>query len=329
MGSSPAPTVLRLFAPIVLQSLAGCRTAPPPPPTPITVQLSFTHQAQFAGFYAAEQKGYYAREGLEVTLAEGGPGVSQIDPLLGGSAQFSVLPAEQVVLARADGKPIRAIAAIFRRSPRAYVALAESGIRRPEDFAGKTISVSQGGNSQRVAILHRVGIDADQYARVDPDPDLGQLTSGAVDVRAVWITNEVLTLRSQGYELNVIVPDNYGIHGYADVIATTDETIGTDPDLVLRLARATLEGWTYAVEHPGEAGDLVLKYNPRTGPDFQVQQMAVSLPLVNTGEDFIGWMKPELWAGMERTLREQDLLAAPLDVAQAYTLDFLQQVYAS
>jgi len=281
MMSIRSLTALRLFATLLLLSVAGCQTATPPPRTPITVQLSFTHQAQFAGFYAAEQEGYYAREGLAVTLAEGGPSVSQTDVLLRGSAQFAVLPADQVLLARAGGKPIVAISAIFRRSPRVYIALANSGIRRPEDFAGKTIAVGKGGRPQLVAILHRVGINDDQYTMVDPDPDLGQLTSGTVDVRAVWITNEVLALRRQGYELNVIYPDDYGIHGYADVIATTDETIARDPGLVLRFLRATLEGWTYTVEHPGEVDDLVLQYNPNAEAGFEAEQFAASVASAN------------------------------------------------
>jgi len=72
---------------------------------------------------------------------------------------------------------------------------------------------------------------------------------------------------------------------------------------------------------------MVAKYNPNASPAHETAQMTASLPLINTGEDHIGWMKPEIWAGMEKTLREQGALTKPLDVTQVYTLQFLQEIY--
>ena len=69
-----------------------------------------------------------------------------------------------------------------------------------------------------------------------------------------------------------------------------------------RFLRATLKGWTYAVEHPAAVGALVVKYNPKADATLEFHIMAASLPLINTGEDHLGWMKPEVWAGMEQTL---------------------------
>lgn len=103
--------------------------------------------------------------------------------------------------------------------------------------------------------------------------------------------------------------------------------ITTNPDLVLRFLRATLKGWTYAVENPTEVGPLVVKYNPKANPALETEQMTTSLPLISTGEDTIGWMKPEVWAGMEHTLRAQSVLTQPVEVAEVYTLQFLQEIY--
>jgi NitT/TauT family transport system substrate-binding protein len=111
-------------------------------------------------------------------------------------------------------------------------------------------------------------------------------------------------------------------------LITTDELIAAEPDLVLRFTRATLKGWTYAVENPGAVGPMVAKYHPDADSDLETARMAASIPFINTGEDFLGWMKPEVWSGMERTLREQGLLNVPLDVTQAYTMEFLQEIYA-
>ena len=97
---------------------------------------------------------------------------------------------------------------------------------------------------------------------------------------------------------------------------------------MLRFVRATLNGWTFAVEHPAEIGAMVVKYNPDADVSLENNKMNASLPLINTGEDHIGWMKPEIWSGMEKTLREQGL-SQPLDVTQVYTMQFLNKIYPS
>jgi len=105
--------------------------------TPITVQLSWLHQAQFAGFYAADQQGYFADEGLDVSFIEGGPEVDFISPVAKGAAQFGVAQPADAILARAKGLPVRSIDVIYRRSPIIFFSLADSGIIRPQDFVGK------------------------------------------------------------------------------------------------------------------------------------------------------------------------------------------------
>jgi NitT/TauT family transport system substrate-binding protein len=97
--------------------------------------------------------------------------------------------------------------------------------------------------------------------------------------------------------------------------------------LVLQFLRATLKGWTWAVENPGQVGALVVKYQPDADAKLETAKMTASLPLVNTGEDFIGWMRPEVWAGMEKTLREQGVLTNTLEVEQVYTQQFLEEIY--
>jgi NitT/TauT family transport system substrate-binding protein len=76
-------------------------------------------------------------------------------------------------------------------------------------------------------------------------------------------------------------------------------------------------------------GALVQKYNPNADAELENAKMIASIPLINTGEDHIGWMKSEVWSGMEKTLREQGLLTQPLDVTQVYTLQFLNEIFPS
>ena len=312
---------------IILTTLISACAPATPAPTRVIVQLSWTHQAQFAGFYAADQNGYFAAEGLAVSFLEGGPTVDKLTPVLGGKAQFGVINADGLISARADGKPLRAIATIYRRSPGVYMTLANSGIRRPQDFVGKTIAVGRNGRSLFSAMMAHVGISPDQYTLVDPTPDLTSFFSGQVQVRSAFLINEVLTLKAAGYSLNLIFPDDYGIHFYSDTVFTTDDQIASNPDLVRRFLRATLKGWTYAVENPTTIGPMAAKYNAGADIGHETAFMTASLPLINTGEDHVGWMKSEIWAGMEKTLREQNILTKPLDITQVYTMQFLQEIY--
>ena len=295
---------------------------------PVIVQLSFSHQAEFAGFYAAAQQGYYAGEGLEVSFIEGGPEVDFVTPVVNGTAQFGVAQPVDVILARAAGKPVHSIAVMYRRSPIVFFALAKSGITRPQEFIGKQIRSTTTVDQTLRAMMARIGVQPDQYEVVYLPSDVARFASGDVPVWGGYLNVFVIDVQRAGYQINIIYPDDYRIHFYGDVLITTDELIEKDPELVRRFTRATLKGWTYAVENPQTIGEIIQHYNPAADPELEVERMIASIPLINTGEDFIGWMKPEAWAGMERTLREQGLLASPLDLDDVYTLRFLEEIYS-
>jgi NitT/TauT family transport system substrate-binding protein len=322
------PRMLSVF--LVLILLTGCTGSPSPtdaPLTEITVQLQWIHQAQFAGLYAADQNGYYAEEGLAVTFVAGGPGVDGLSPLFEGSAQFGTATADQILVARSEGKPLQAFAVVYRRSPAVFMALKSTGITRPQDFVGKTIRTPAPNAPTLHAMMARLGISQDQYTEVDLPSDVDEFASGRIPVWAAYLNALTVSVQRAGYEVNIIYPDDYGVHFYSDSLIATDDFIAKNPDLTLRFLRASLKGWIFAVENPEKIGLMILKYVPDADPELANAQMIASIPLVNTGEDLIGWMKPQVWADMEKTLREQGVLTAPLDVTQAYTMQFLEEIY--
>lgn len=324
---SPKFNAALAMAALIVAGCAGTPRLTGTPLTEVTVQLSWLHQAEFAGLYAADQLGYFAAEGLQVSFVQGGPDVDFIAPVAEGKALFGVAQPADVILARAAGKSLQTIAVFYRRNPIAFFSLAEAGLTRPSDFVGKQIRNTKTMDLTLRAMMSRVGISGDQYETVILPSDVALFASGEVPVWGGFVTGVILEVQRAGYDLNIVYPDDYGIHFYADVLITTDELIAQNPDLVLRFTRAALKGWTYAVENPDAMGAFVQKYKPDANPDLEIAKMIASIPLVNTGEDFIGWMKPEIWAGMEQTLREQGVLSAPLDVTQVYTLQFLEELY--
>ena len=307
--------------------VSGCSVNRPAPLTPITVQLSWLHQAQFSGFYAADQQGYYAEEGLDVSFIEGGLDVDFIAPLINGTAQFGVAQPADVILARAANKPIRSIAAIYRRSPIVFFSQADLGITRPQDFVGKKIRTAVTIDQTLYAMTSKLGITADQYETVYLPSDIEQFVSGDVPIWGGFINVFVVEVQRAGYKINIISPDDYGIHFYGDILITSDDFISNNQEIVRRCTRATLMGWRYAIENPEMVGEYVQEYNPNADPDQESEKMIKTIPLVNTGEDYIGWMKTETWEVMAQTLREQGVLTQPLDINQVYTMQFLKAIY--
>ena len=323
---------MKKYLAIILSSaiaLSACSTVTPTRAlTPLTLQLRWTHNAQFAGFYAAEQNGYYAAEGLAVTFVQGGATVDFLTPVIDGKTQLGIHGAEALVAARAQGKPVQAVAVVYRRSPNVFITLATSNIKRPQDFVGKTIQVGSGsGRLILRAVTSQMGIRQDQFTEVPLTAELTQLTSGQAQVMTGFLTDQPLTLRKAGYTVNLIFPDDYGVHFYGDTIFTTDEYAKANPQIISRFLRATFKGWTYVVENPDTVATLIVKYKADADTALEVSKMIASLPLVNTGEDRIGWMKLDIWAEMEKTLREQKVITTSVDVTQMYTMQFLKEVY--
>jgi NitT/TauT family transport system substrate-binding protein len=311
----------------IVLAVAACEPTSASVLTPVAVQLNWTHSNSFAGYYAADKNGYYAAEGLAVTFLEGKADMDYIAPVLDGQAQFGTVTADVLILARAEGKPVRTVAVVYRRSPVVFFALTSTGITRPQDLVGKKIRVTTNLAPTLRAMMARVGISPDQYTEVTLASDLALFASGQVPVWGSYLNVFATEVKQAGYKINILYPDDYGVHFFGNSIYTRDDYVAQNPDVVRRFLRATLKGWTFAVENPNAVGEMVVKYKPNADAALEIAEMIASIPIVNTGEDYVGWMKPEIWTGMGATLREQGLLTRTLDLTQVYTMQFLQEIY--
>jgi NitT/TauT family transport system substrate-binding protein len=311
----------------------GCgKSQPPKAPDEVKLQLKWLHQAQFAGFYMAQEKGYYEKENIKVTFLEGGPDVDIAGNVVSGKADFVLISPEEIMINRSKQKPLTALAAIYRRSAVVFIARDESGIVRPSDFIGKTIAVAgQGGirefELQLRALMKKMKIEISKINIVPFNANFAGFYSGETDITAVYCTGGLIKLKKKGIKLNLIWPEDYGINFYSDILAATDKMILDNPDLVKRFMRATLKGWQDAVGDYRQAVIVTLKYAKDTDSETQTTMMEAMLPLVHTGEDQIGWMKPAVWHEMYGTLSYQGLLEKPFDVNKAYTTKFIEEIY--
>ncbi len=304
--------------------------------TQTSIQFSWVHNVEFIGFYAAEQQGYYRDAGLQVRLDGGGFDESGafIDPVqavLDGKADFGVTGAHVLLAKRAEGAPIVAIGTIYQRSPVVLIALSESGIARPQDLIGRRVSTQPTNATVGLAydaLLAAQGIDRTQIQEtMRTDFTSNPLFTGEAEVLAGFVTTEGVQVRQRDPEANFIMVSDYGIDIYSNVIFTTEDLIASKPDMVRAFLQATVKGTQWAVEQPDQAVEDFLKstYGQPYAENREVHLLGMqsSIPLLVPAGGQPGMMKAEDWTFTHQTLLDLGLLAAPLDVEAAYTLDFL------
>jgi len=295
----------------------------------IKIKLAWLHMAQFAGLYVANEKGYYATEGLDATLEPFSFEDPPIDAVAKGNADFGIVGADELILARAKGLPIKAVAVIYKTTPVCAYSLKTSGITKPQDFIGKTVGLQRETNVEYLyyAMMAKLGINRSQIKEVSIGYDASELLNGTTDVSTGYFTDQPHQAIEAGYDVNTILVADYGANIYADVVFATEDTINNNPELVEGFLRATLKGWQYAVEHENEAVDITLKYAPDGTKSHETYMLRNSIPLIHTGERPIGWMEKADWDQVQNILLEQKILDKSMNINEAYTMEFLEKIY--
>jgi len=295
----------------------------------ITVKLKWLHQAQFAGNYVAVEKGFYANEKLKVNLGPFSFEDPTIDSVVNGTAVFGITGADELILARSKGLTLKAFAVIYKINPVCAYSLKESGITNPQDFIGKNIGLERGTNVEILyyAMMGKLDINRSQINELTIGYDATELLNGIIDVSTGYLINEPHQVIEVGYEVNTILMADYGVNMYADVLFATEDTINNNPELVEKFLRATLEGWQYAIDHNGEAIDIVLEYVTNGSRSHEMYMLNSSIPLIQTGETPIGWMKKDEWMQAQDILLEQNITDAEINIENVYTMDFLEKIY--
>ena len=242
----------------------------------IHLQLRWHHQFQFAGYYAALEKGYYKDEGLDVELHAGTPDHKPVPEVLAGRAQYAEGNSE-VLQYRLKGEPLVALAAIFQYSASTLLTRADSGINTAHDLVGKKVMTNMKEDADFHAMFLNEGIPLDKVGIIPSSYNLEDLISGKVDAFNAYTTNEPYFLQQRGIAYKLIDPKDYRINFYSDILFTTETELRKNPERVNAMRRATLKGWAYAMNHPDEIIDLLIsKYGvtkTRTHLEFEAAEM--------------------------------------------------------
>ncbi|CAB1127928.1 Myristoyl transferase [Candidatus Hydrogenisulfobacillus filiaventi] len=313
---------------------AGCGSRPAPSAsagqslTPVSVQLTWLPQYQFAGYYVALKKGYYRQEGLNVTIHPGGPGISSISAVASGADTFGLASPDQILVARSHGAPFEAILTDFQHSPTAFMVHAGSGIRSPRDFVGKTVAVNLGGNTQieYEAMLAATGVNPASIHQVPVQVSLTPFLTHRVNVWTVFVTDEPYLAEKAGQKIRLIYPRTYGIDFYQDVLFARRSTLRQEPQVARRFVAATVKGWMYAIHHPRATDHLLMQVNPKLTPGHLAYETRTTIPLIwdaTTREHGFGYMDQARWNAIAQSLTRLKLLPGTAPAQGVYTDRFL------
>ncbi len=344
------PLSIATLASVVLAACAA-PAAPPAAPaateapgptaklTPVRVVLQWVPQSQFAGYYAAKDKGFYAEEGLDVTIIPGGPDIAPAQVVASDGAEFGVawLPG-RTLAAREGGADLVNIAQIFQRSGTLMVSFKEKNITKVEDFKGKNVgSWLLGNEAELFAAMRKVGLDPDKDAKIiKQNFDMSQLLNGEVDVAQAMTYNEyaqVLETKNPATgelykpeDLNVINFNDVGTAMLQDGIMARESWLKQpgNEDIAVRFLRATFKGWMFCRDSFDECVQIVLNNGTALGESHMRWQLNEVNALIWPSPNGIGMMDEALYKQTVEIAKTYGILKGDPD-PNAYRTDLAKK----
>lgn len=268
----------------------------------VTLQLKWVAQAQFAGYYVAEAKGFYKAAGLDVTIKPGGPDINPAQVMAGGGADVDVDWMPSALAAREKGIPLVNIAQVFQKSGLEMTCRNDSGVKTPADFKGKTLGIWYSGNEYPfLAWMSKLNYSIDggpggitvlkQGFNVDPLLQKQAACISTMTYNEYW---QLIEAGMKPDDLTVFKYENQGVATLEDGLYATESSL-KDPAAADRLARfvkASMQGWQYAIAHQDEAVKIVLS-NDTAGSQtaaHQTRMMSEIAKLVAGSTHGIGYL---------------------------------------
>lgn len=279
----------------------------------ITLQLKWRHQFQFAGYYAAIEKGFYKQAGLKVKLLEAQGNLSSAQSVVQGRAQYGIATSD-LVLFRSRGYPVVALAAIYQHSPLVLLSLVKQGIETVHDLSSRKIALEDHA-AEILAFLELEGLNLSHIGLMPHTFDIKALLEGKVAAMSGYSTDEPFALEQAGVAYRLFSPRSGGIDFYGDTLFTTEKEVKNHPQRVAAFLRATRQGWHYALQHSDEIIELILsKYSTRHNRDHLKYEARVTRRLILPQVVEVGYMNPGRWRHIADTYAEMKMMPADFEL---------------
>jgi len=299
-------------------------------PQKTTLAMTFVPNVQFAPWYVAEEKGFFREEGVEVEF-DYRMDIDALPLVAAGKMDFALAGGDLVLTARSQGIPVVYLMCLYAKFPPAVVALAETGIHKPEDLISRKIGLPLYGTSLLAmkAILHSSGVAETDVELVDIGyGQIAALTERLVDAVVVFANNETVQLKNMGYDINIIPSwDYFSLVGHG--LITGEKMIADAPDLVGSMVRAGVRGMDYALEHPDEAFAICLKHLPELGEEqkkIEKEVLMASMEIWESGytrQKGLGYSHPDAWRESQELMYSAGLIQDKTSVDEFLDLSFL------
>lgn len=312
---------------LVVGALAGAtapRRAHAASMTNVSFALNWLTNTEFAGIWTAQQKGWWAAAGLNVTAR---PYDFNTDPELlvgAGKYMFGFQDGASVIISRSRGIPVKAVWASVQQSPFAFITMPKSGIKTVKDFKGKRIGYQAHQLYVLEAMLNHEGMTLKDVKPVVVQFDPTVLLAGKVDAYLAFITNEPIALKlNKGLTTNIIPASDYGYDFYSDVLFTTDSVITSNPALVKKVVGVMQRGWLYSVAHPVEAAKIVVPKLDKSDSLAQQTAEMQALAKLSAKGGPVGSMTAARWQNGIKLLLRYKQIPSSLPVSAVFTPAFL------
>lgn len=275
-------------------------------PDTVRLQLQWFAQSQFAGYYVAQDQGFYEDQCLEVEILEGAVEIVPQQVLATGGAEFGLAWVPKALVSREGGADIVNIAQVFERSGTLEVSFADSGIESPEDWAGKKVGNWGFGNEfELTAAISQAGVE--DVELVGQDFTMTALLNGEIDAAEAMIYNEYAQVLEainpdtgelyQPEDLNVIDFNEVGTAMLQDAVWVNADWIAEEgnEDIATRFLAASFQGWIHCLDNFDQCVDVVLANGSTLGQSHQEWQLNEILGLIFPATNGIGVMNTELW----------------------------------
>jgi len=311
---------------LTLSACQGTKSVDETVVTPTRLTMGYIPNIQFAPVYVAIDKGYFEDAGFDVTL-EYGSETDAVALVGAGEQTFAIASGEQVLLARAQELPVVYVAAWYQDYPVGVVSFIEAQIKTPEDLKDATIGIP--GLYGASYIGFKTLLNAGNLTESDVNllsigfNQVEALVSEQADAAVVYLANEPVTLRSQGYEVNLIRVADY-LQLVANGLVTNEATIREHPEQISNCIKALLKGIADTIENPDGAYEVSKKYVENLAEADETVQREVldeSIKLWKTQR--LGFSEPAAWINMQQVLLDMKLLEETLDLNEAFTNDLL------
>lgn len=316
--------VLLLSAALLSAGPVGCKkdAAATGADGKVSLQLNWKPEAQFGGFYAAGLPGgAFEKHGLNVAITPGGVGIPTVQMVGSGQADFALVSADEVVMARAKGNDVVALLAIYQDCPQGLMTRADRGFTQIGDVfkTEGTVGMQKGLPYARM-LEKQYGFDK---VKVVPTPggDLSVFLKDPTFTQQCFVTSEPLAAKKAGVETRTFLVKEAGYNPYTTVLVTRGEVVRKNPQLVLKMATACREGWDAYLADPTAANEAMHKLNPSMDPQTMADGAGVQKPLVLTEEtkaNGVGHMTLARWEELIKQLAELGIVKKSPPAAECF-----------